>query len=151
MSRSFHVYTHSNYFKDLYPDNYHGDYKLQFPHPIRLEGQWQCALVECVLPSRPPAPLYVCCDSIVESSTGDFSIPILRQVDKKTSAFENVLYHPLKDTDIHTLRLYCLTYENLPVPLVANGVSTCVLHFTRLDDDRDTPSRSRDDFRHFRL
>ncbi len=93
MQRSFYVYTSSRYCKHLFPQNYAGELNLQLRQPIQLEGEWSCALIEFVLNAAPQQPVFVCCNLVHESSTGDFSAPVLRQVSHKTSEFDHSVEH----------------------------------------------------------
>jgi len=134
MQHSRYIYTSSRYCKDLFPQNFAGEINLQLGQPIHLEGKWSCGLVEFVLNNAPQEPVYVCCDLVHESTTGDFAIPILRQVSHKTSEFERVLYVPLKERDFQTVRVYVRTRENRPLPQAPNinqGNSSATLHFKR--------------------
>lgn len=134
MRRSFHIYTCSEDSKALFPQNFSGEHNVQLAEPIHLVGKWSCALVEVLLAGAPSDPVYVCCDLVRESTTGPFTIPILRQVDHKSTEFKQVTYVPLKQHDFHTIQVYIRTLENRPLPQihgVNKGTSFCSLHFKR--------------------
>ena len=132
MKWSFHIYTCTQDCKDLFPQNFSGEHNIQLALPIRLTGKWYCGLVEVQLAGGPDEPVYVCCDLVKESSTGPFNIPILRQVESKTTEFREVTYVPLKQYEINTVQIFIRTLENRPLPQIhgANkGNSYCTLHF----------------------
>lgn len=145
MHGEFYIYTRSGNGRDVFPDNSYADYRVELPHSKPLDGKWVCGLVECVLPRTPRVPVYVCCDSIVESSAGDYVLPVLRQVHTKTSQFAHVLYVPIKETSLHTLRLYLRTASNQDVSPSRSAVTSILLHVKRYDDQTTVRARTVDD------
>ncbi len=118
----------------MFPQNYAGELNLQLSQPIHLGGKWSCGLVEFVLNAAPQEPVYVCCSLVHESQTGDFTVPILRQVVHKSSEFEHVLYVPVKEASFQTVRVFVRTLDNKPLPQAPNinqGNSSATLHFRR--------------------
>ena len=136
MRRSFHIYTSSRNSTTLFPQNFNGEQNVQLSEPIHLEGKWSCGLVEFQLSAKPSEPVYVCCNLVRESTTGQFNIPILRQIDHKTTEFQQVTYVPLKQQDFQVIQIFIRTLENRPLPRargINEGHSFCTLHFRRDD------------------
>lgn len=134
MRRSFHIYTCSEDSKKLFPQNFSGEHNVQLTEPIHLEGKWSCGLVDFQLSGAPSEPVYVCCDLVKESSTGQYNIPVLRQVEHKVTEFRQVTYVPLKQHHFNTIRVYIKTLLNEPLPQnhgINRGTSFCTLHFKR--------------------
>ena len=140
MQHSFYIYTSSKYCKDLFPQNFNGEHNVKLSQPVHLEGKWSCGLVDYIHSAKPQHPIYVCCNLLSDLNTGEHTIPILRQVDLKTSSFENVLYVPVKQQDFDVVQVYVRTLENRPLPRsrgINRGDSSALLHFRRQDDDDD--------------
>lgn len=136
MIRTFHIYTSTEDCKDLFPQNFNGEHNVQIAEPLHLEGNWSCALVEFQLSGTPQEPVYVCCNLLRESPTGEFTLPILRQIDKKTNQFHQLSYIPLKTRYLHNIQVYIRTLRNQPLPQahgINKGSSFCTLHFKRND------------------
>lgn len=134
MKRSFYIYLNSRNSKDLFPHNFNGEQCIQLAEPIHLEGNWSCGLIEFALSGTPQEPVYVCCDLIRESTTGQFTLPVLRQVNAKTTEVKQVLYVPVKKLDFQTIRVFVKTLHNRDLPR-GPGDSSCTLHFRYDDDD----------------
>ena len=136
MKHSFHIYTSTPDCKQLFPHNYNGEHNIQLAEEIHLEGKWSCGLVEFQLSATPSEPVYVCCDIVKETTTGEFNIPILRQIVQKTTQFAQVAYIPLKKRNFQTVQVFVRTLANRPLPKttgINQGDSYCTLHF-RKDD-----------------
>lgn len=136
MRDSFYAYLSSRDCKLLFPQNFNGEQKVQLAEPIHLEGHWTCALVEFVLSAAPQEPVYICCHLVTDSTCGQFSLPLLRQVDRKSTEFAELIYVPLAVTSFQTIHVFVRTLENRPLPRASginSGDSSCALHFKRRD------------------
>ena len=103
-----------------------------------MERKWSCGLVEFQLSATPSHPVYICCNLVRESTVGPFSLPILRQIDQKTTEFKQVTYIPLKQHSFQSIRVFIRTLDNTPLPRAINinqGSSLCTLHFKRLSNE----------------
>ena len=131
MDRPFLLYACSEHSQDIFPNNTPPNFAIHLKRPVHLEGQWECALVQFVFDGKPEAGYFVCCDLVRESHTGDYMLPVLRQVRDKMWQFKNLLYVPLKSRDFNAIRIYLRTWKNGEPTRVKNTVY-CTLHFRRI-------------------
>ena len=135
MDRDFYIYGYSKHSKDIYPNNRGEDFTIHLPHPLQLEGEWECGLVQFEYVTSSDTPYYVCCDIVNESYVGDYKLPVLRRVRttgrKPSTQFNSVNYVSLKSHDFDSIRVYLRNWRNAPALRVRAGTH-CTLHFRRI-------------------
>ena len=62
----------------LHPGNVPGDFIVTLPKTYRLDGHWECALLEMSLHMPYHERLHVCCDVIEDSYVKGTLLPLLR-------------------------------------------------------------------------
>lgn len=135
--KDHYLYLHSRDSLTLYPKNSPSECWIQLPKPYILDGQWECALVDISLDcsfSPRSLRLYLCCDFVEESCVKDRLVPVLRNIEVnarfnkiKTELFPELVYIPVNEKQLHTIRLYLLDADLKPVVFTENDLH-CVLH-----------------------
>lgn len=106
------------------------DFSVQLSEPIKLDGEWSCALTEYIHHTVPTgSPPYVCCDLLHVSHGGRHRLPILRRIHHKSTQFIDPAYVPLKVNEFDSIRIYAVTLGNKATLASGKTHSYCTLHF----------------------
>ena len=108
-----------------YPNNTQYDFIYELPHPVSLEGDWGCAIVEVLLKRKLSENLYVFCDIVDNSIVHGESVPLLRTIENKVE-YLNPFYHKITLNKIKRLRISIRTKRN-SIPVVNLSACTLVL------------------------
>jgi hypothetical protein len=125
------VYLNSAETSKTYSEDRAVDFTIRLPQSLQLEpvGDWYCCLRQCSFGFAFPAPLYVCCDAVTESSAGTRRLPVLRVVHRRREViYSNCMYVPVKVRDIPALRVYLLRTTDYAPPTFEK--ETAPTHFT---------------------
>ena len=112
------LYLSSEDSKHVYPDNTPSNFRVQLPQHLHLgKGNWQCGILNCILPTKPSAPMYLTCDIIEPSILGDRYQPVLTILTSKAKEFLTPDYTNVKVTHISTIQLKLINRLGVPNPI----------------------------------
>jgi hypothetical protein len=99
---------------------------VNLPKDIALEGVWEVALAEIAL--EKPAPCFVCCNFVEESTVNSHQLPVLRQLftSDDYAEFSKEQFFKVTLDRLRQIRLYLADKEG---DAVASTGLSCVLHF----------------------
>ncbi len=100
-----------------HPNNKAWEFTVELANPIKLEGQWECALMEIDYDKRVKKDLYIICDLCESSNVRDKSLSILRVV-KAQNIFTIPYFVGVISHYITSVKVYILD-DNLQTPSVA--------------------------------
>lgn len=111
-----------------------GDFIIELPHPLFLEGEWECALVDVLFSNKVTQNLIILCDLCQNSYIHNTSQPVLRTISKGTSkhqTFFNPIYLKISRDSIQRLKLFIRDEQLNDLSLTSQQLK-CTLHFRRV-------------------
>ncbi len=136
----FYVFASSRDSKEDFPFNRAGNFIVELPREIILEGQWEVSISELALfrvpEARDPRHIYVCTPIIDSSVCGQFQYPVLRRIPlkKQSRQFEEYItehFFPLNHTRLQRLHIYLLDDILAQEFLGSGDILDITLHFRR--------------------
>lgn len=132
----FYIYASSSYGSAKYPTNVAGDFIVELPAKLSLNGSWAVGILDVQMQKKdgPKANVYLCCDIVTASYVGGRSVPILKSLiigkGLNNAAFSNIQYVRLKACDgAGQMRLTIKDVDTLDGGTLLQGVTRCTLHF----------------------
>lgn len=124
-------------------NNHAGDFVVVLPRTYRLNGRWECALVELTLKPQTEQRsdrLYVCTDLIDESYLRDTFLPILRTIlptdeDVIDIEFGTPHYMSIHRNELDRVRIFIRGDRLQPCRFKIDHLY-CTLHFRKREWDR---------------
>ncbi len=116
---------------DLHPSNTCTDFTVQLPKYLELDsGNWECGVVQCVLPTQPDGPIYVTADFVTPSLLGGQLHPVLCSTTSKRKEFQHVTRVPLNRQPLESLRIKVVNTLGVQ-PDWTDSVTYIVLQFRK--------------------
>ena len=114
----------------LYPDNSPTNFYVQLPHYMGLDhDNWVCTVLQCVLPDKPKAPVFVLAD-FVEPSYFDGRLQgVLCMTDVKSHNFYPGAPVPIKNIPLATLHIKLVNRRGVE-PSMSGNVTLLLLKFS---------------------
>ncbi len=112
--------------KHLYPLNTKTNFRVQLPQPI--EGTWSCGVIQCILPSKPSAPIYILCDFVESTVLCGQNQPLLCMTNTRVKEFLHIHYIPVKTRQLGTVHIQLVNREGVEAD-IQDGETIVVLAF----------------------
>lgn len=136
----FYLYASSKDSKEGFPYDRAGNFIVELPKEIILDGQWEVSLSEIALYRTPkdqdPRHIYICSPIVDTSICGQFQYPILRRIPLKKQSrqleeYTTEYFFPVNQTRLKRLNIYTLD-DKLGTELFnASDILDITLHFRR--------------------
>ena len=123
-----YIYLCSTDSAGTHPSNQPYDFTIDLPQTLRLEGKWECALMEIHFSKENlHEDLLIMTDIVENSYIKDIQLPVLRVVQRST-VVSNPYYFPVSRDTVSHLQIYIRT-DSMKVPSFDDKPLTCTLHF----------------------
>lgn len=127
--------------KEWFPQNNAQCFTIKLPTPLKLDGNWKCALTEIAFTPKfsenIPKEIYICTKIVQDSYAVNSSLPLLRKLIIPDSSFQlqwafpQNFYIEVSQEEIQYLKIY-IKDQNLQNPSFLKEPLTCTLHLCKV-------------------
>ena len=122
----YYIYASREDSQDRHPENKYGDFIVELPETLYLEGPWEIGLLEATynqnvhkeITSPMGTDILMFCDLCRESFVRGKRLPILRKLEKSRT-FEAPIFKRVKSGATQRIRLYMTDYDLNPISISA--------------------------------